>query len=496
MNDLQQIAAEYASHGLAVIPGLPASKEAAISWKLFQYHAPTQLERDAMFSNTNCNLNIAVVCGSVSQNLAMIDAETPEAFEAQLRHCDRAGLLNTWVDRSPRGGGHIALRFPVAVKPLAKQNDVEVRAQGQYVLMPPSVWFNQDKGVEAPYEILQRTDSILEVSSLDAVHWLKLEPAAPRLPYRSLPRAVRELLSGKNRRNYVSRSETEQAIIDGLVNAGFNFEEVLSLFRQYPAAGKFRELDSEDTQRAVDWLRLSFDQARSWCIQMSPGRKFAADVFSGVGAMPWPGRTGSADRAVYIAHTGIAYRSGKIVYHASTRDLGELAGCSRVTAARATRRLLLKGFIEQKQSSAFTFAAKYQLTERTNIDPLPHNGFKGVVQTSSFLLPEAFRHRGLGRSGYEVLNALETGPLTAKEISERTGRHIQTVRAALKRLRKVGLAVKTAKKWCGRGLEDVNLDDLARAVGMKGALQLQRERHSADRLRHKMSVIREQEIEE
>jgi Bifunctional DNA primase/polymerase, N-terminal len=205
MNNLQKIAAEYASHGLAVIPGLPASKEAAISWKLFQYHAPTQIEREAMFSNTNCNLNIAVVCGSVSHNLAMIDAETPKAFETQLRHCERAGLLNTWVDRSPRGGGHIALRFPVAVKPLAKHNDVEVRAQGQYVLMPPSVWFNEHEGVKAPYKVLQRTNTILEVPSLDAVHWLKLEPAAPRLPYRSLPRAVRELLSDKGARNYARK---------------------------------------------------------------------------------------------------------------------------------------------------------------------------------------------------------------------------------------------------------------------------------------------------
>jgi predicted transcriptional regulator len=299
-------------------------------------------------------------------------------------------------------------------------------------------------------------------------------------------------LKGRIRKNYTSRSEPEQAIINGLVNAGFSFEEVLTLFRQYPAAGRFREMDSEDPQRAIDWLRLSFDQARSWCIQISPGRKFAADVFSRVSAMRWPGRTGSADRAVYIAHTGIAYRAGKIVYHASTRDLGELAGCSRITAARATKRLLRKGLIEQKQPSAFTFAAKYQLTEKTNIDPLPHNGFKGVVQTSSFLIPEAFRHRGLGRSGYEVLNALETGPLTANEISGRTGRHIQTVRGALKRLRKVGLAVKSKKLWCGRGLEDVNLDDLARAVGMKGALQHQRERHSADRLRHKMSVVKDE----
>ena len=122
----------------------------------------------------------------------------------------------------------------------------------------------------------------------------------------------------------------------------------------------------------------------------------------------WPGKTGSADRAVYIAHTGLAYRSGKGTYHASARELAELAGCGRVTAARATKRLVSKGLIERTQIAAFAFAAKYQLVKKTNIDPLPHNGLIGVVQTSSFLLPEAFRQRGLGRSAYEVLNALGT----------------------------------------------------------------------------------------
>jgi hypothetical protein len=46
--------------------------------------------------------------------------------------------------------------------------------------------------------------------------------------------------------------------------------------------------------------------------------------------MPGPGKTGSADRAVYVAHAGLAYRSGKESYHASTRDLGELAGCDKI----------------------------------------------------------------------------------------------------------------------------------------------------------------------
>lgn len=492
MNDLRQVATEYATHGLAVIPALPLSKEPAVSWRALQWEPPTDLEREAMFANDRCNLNIAIVCGSPSRNLAMIDAETPREFDRQLRQCRLAGIDNTWIDRSPRGGGHIWMRLPVAVKPLKRMADVEVRAQGQYALAPPSVWKNGP--IHAPYEFLNKPPSIIEIASLDEIHWLKLEPVAARLTYRSLPRKAKELLSGSHcrSRTYASRSEVEQAIITTLVNAGFPFEEILTVFRHYPAAGKFAELDRLDQKRAVDWLRTSFNEARSWCIQQSPGRRLAGEQLAFASVVAWPGKTGSADRAVYIAHTGLAYRSGKGTYHASARELAELAGCGRVTAARATKRLVSKGLIERTQIAAFAFAAKYQLVKKTNIDPLPHNGLIGVVQTSSFLLPEAFRQRGLGRSAYEVLNALGTGPLTVKEIAKGTGRHVQTIRRALAKLREYGHVVKTGRTWRGRGLEDIDLDDLARAVGMRGALQHQRAKHSADRLRHKVSMAVEE----
>jgi len=109
-----------------------------------------------------------------------------------------------------------------------------------------------------------------------------------------------------------------------------------------------------------------------------------------------------------------------------------------------------------------------------------------VSETSSFLTPEAFRRKGLGLSCLEVLQAVAAGPLTAPQIAEKTGRHVQTVRSSLDKLKERGLVAKTGKYWRGRGLENIDLDDLARAECVKGVAAAQKERHKADRLRHKL----------
>jgi hypothetical protein len=99
---LRVIAAEYAAHGLSTIVLSPQSKSPLVKWKSYQYEPPSTFERDAMFSYEN-KVNIGVVCGAASQNLAVIDAESAVAFETQLRRCEQAGIADTWIDETFRG---------------------------------------------------------------------------------------------------------------------------------------------------------------------------------------------------------------------------------------------------------------------------------------------------------------------------------------------------------------------------------------------------------
>src|SRR5688572_33307502 len=109
------IAAEYAAQGLSTIVAAPRSKVPLVEWKAYQYEPPSTLEREAMFCLED-NLNIGVVCGAASNNLAVIDAESMRALEAQLRRCEQAGIANTWIDETWRGG-HILAHLPIPVKP-------------------------------------------------------------------------------------------------------------------------------------------------------------------------------------------------------------------------------------------------------------------------------------------------------------------------------------------------------------------------------------------
>ncbi len=481
-NELQSIAAEYASHGLAVIPALPRSKKPAVPWRVFEWEPPTHAERDEMFSRGG-GLNVGVICGAASQNLAVLDAETETAFADVVSRYESLGLGDTWIVKTKRGG-HLYLSLPVAVRPV-KGRDLELRAQGQYVLAPPSLHPDGPR-----YEFLQRPSSIVRVPSLSAIDWLKLE-AAPRNHFRHLPRKAKRLLQGQQTDHYLSRSEAEQAIVTVLVNARFAFDEVLVVFRRYPAAGKFNELYRQDQTCAVKWLKHCFEQARAWCLQESPSRKLAREILARAQTMRWTGRTGSSDRAVLLAHATLAHRAGSPTYHASSRDLAELAGCERKTASRASQRLIRNGVVELIKPSTHLLANRYQLTkvnlEVSELTPLTTTTCEGVGQTSSYELPDAFRQSGLGRAAFEVLNALQGNPLPAKDVARKTGRHVQTVRRALAQMKNLGLVEKLSRTWRGAAISEIDLEALATTLGTNGARKCQREKHQAERVRHRIS---------
>jgi hypothetical protein len=226
MNALQTIATEYASLGLSVIAALPRSKQPAMKWTAFQWEPPTLEEVEAIFSSDE-DLNVAVICGAASQNLAVFDAETKTSFDELVNLFVDAGLEEKWFVETPRGG-HAHIRLPAPVKSL-KYGSVEVRSQGQYVLVPPSI-----HPTGSSYKFLQRSRRIAQAKTLAQLNWIDLEPVLGK-PQKTLPRKALHLLNGRG--NYKSRSETEQALITILVNAGYVFDEIWPFFARIKGRG-------------------------------------------------------------------------------------------------------------------------------------------------------------------------------------------------------------------------------------------------------------------
>ena len=159
-----------------------------------------------------------------------------------------------------------------------------------------------------------------------------------------IPRRTLALRIGKGLERYSSRSEADQAIITGLVNAGFDFDGVLHLFSKYQSAGKFR---SKSGKSALDYLRRSFDTAREYAnSKESQGRQATQAVIEWAKTHPWPGKTGQYDKLVFIAHATIAYKAGRLEYNASARQLADIVGISPEAAMNATRRLCEVGLLE------------------------------------------------------------------------------------------------------------------------------------------------------
>jgi hypothetical protein len=139
------VARAYVRAGLSVIPvKADGSKAPALDhWKEYQKRRPTEEELEQWFGEERVGL--AIVCGSVSGNLAVLDFETEEAFRVWTETVGGLGLQAVNGDpmvMPPGGGRHLYLRTPTPVpnmklaKDSAGKTRIEVKGEGGYVLAP------------------------------------------------------------------------------------------------------------------------------------------------------------------------------------------------------------------------------------------------------------------------------------------------------------------------------------------------------------------------
>lgn len=156
----------YLANGLSVIPvradgsKAPALGRGEVEQYRERFAGPEELAR---WFAPHRAVGVAVVCGKVSGNLAVLDFETAGAWE---RWAERVRGTPVWaaVGRSPqvatpRGGRHVYCRIResfVTGGPLARRDQkgvlIEVRGQGHYVLAPGSPPACHERNV--PYRLV------------------------------------------------------------------------------------------------------------------------------------------------------------------------------------------------------------------------------------------------------------------------------------------------------------------------------------------------------
>ncbi|WP_342832623.1 bifunctional DNA primase/polymerase [Candidatus Hadarchaeum sp.] len=149
----------YRSLGLCVIPVVYGDKRPEIAWESFQKRKPTDAEIVRWFYNGKRH-NIAIVCGSVSGNLVVLDFDDVSVYQ---RFFDAKKIeRETIVVRTGGGKRHVYLR---STDPLPSfkvpQIRLEVRSDGNIVVAPPSLHPSGSR-----YEFICAVRKILEADDL------------------------------------------------------------------------------------------------------------------------------------------------------------------------------------------------------------------------------------------------------------------------------------------------------------------------------------------
>jgi len=151
---------------------------------------------------------------------------------------------------------------------------------------------------------------------------------------------------------YDSEVNAEMACICSLYRKGLRYDDIERLFNSYPGTGNYQELRQKDSIGASWYLRASYDKAIEWLSSNnSPIPDICEMIEQWIWAKGWPGRTGSTDRAVYIAHIRIVERAFSLIHAASVRDIAIRAGVGPITAGRSSHRLCRKGLLKLVEKS-------------------------------------------------------------------------------------------------------------------------------------------------
>ena len=172
MNELKEAALQYANIGLAVFPLIEKDKR-PLTANGFK-DATTNPAKIEEWWAIHPNANVGIATGQVSGGLVAIDMDVDkekdkDGYHTFTKWCDDNFLIlpDSWLSITGRGGYHLFYKsaFPVPSK-IGWLEDVDIRADGGYVVAPPSIHPNGTRyeWEQAPdeYELITSDDTEVE----------------------------------------------------------------------------------------------------------------------------------------------------------------------------------------------------------------------------------------------------------------------------------------------------------------------------------------------
>lgn len=337
----------------------------------------------------------------------------------------------------------------------------------------------------------------------------------------ALPEDVRGRLHGRGASDYASIDDFKT--VYRLAALGIDEDSALALMLAHPGYGHFSDLAAKNSAAAVTWLHDAYAKASAYVAKNGGDvSKHLARLMEQAEAQPWPGRTGATDKSVYLAHLRIAHSANTPMWAGAARRLADMTNIGRVTATRATHRLIQAGMLELHRPATAELACEYALPtdgsarsepilyggtyligsvcatipaveDKTPPPSVCVRGDSGVTLAAvqAILAHDLFCWHGMNKAAGLVFAALLDEPGTVAELATRTGRHPGTVKRALSKLAavcddatgEVYALVEETEPGTWEIADGANLDYAAGMLGVAGKGAQRRAKHEAERQR-------------
>lgn len=501
---MNEVITQYTEQGYDCIPLKPNTKEAAS--KNWTTRTPSYQWRGAPEG-----ANFGLRAGNGRAFIDCDNKKNPETFTNISNWLEGLGHKpgSYPVIQTASGiGRHIYVNFTGQLFGSAKNLSASIGtgefrySKGAYVAAPPSIVKN------GTYQILEGDISQLPTLDIkDIAALVKVrdgEKPAPRMSEKAYSLAM-----GHGLKHYPSDSEAEAALVLSLVNSHFEDHAIKHIFDTFPCAGHYRNAEKYKTEAARQgYLSRTIKNARDYAVNESPTRRAIRELQELAERAAWKRAT---DKLVFLAHTELAYKAGKLEYYAASRDLAIGAGVGRDTALNANRRLVKDKLLTLLEPGNTLKPARFAF-DVDKLPPFPRNAREGmvgicpsgeVIQGGKILdldtleAADAFRNgkKRLGRRAGIIYKLLFGDSLTETEIAKRTGAHIKTIRRTLKKLATVKdyktgelLEMVTQDEGGCWHSNVVDLEVLEAIYGTRGAKEKQRDDYERERRDHRKAL--------
>jgi len=165
MSEILDTALEWLDRGVTPVPIIPGTKKPSIKWRRYQKELPNPKLVELWFRK---NMNLGLVCGGES-NLVVLDFDKlPAFYDWKAKSIKRGGIARAVAQvgykvRTPRGiHVYVFLADPIRTR-IRVNGKVDIKAEGGYVLAPPSI---HPSGV--PY-VLHKSGPIIRIPTLSSI---------------------------------------------------------------------------------------------------------------------------------------------------------------------------------------------------------------------------------------------------------------------------------------------------------------------------------------